>query len=273
VPRPTVIFVIIWEAARTSLRALGRCRSHRWAGPFGRIEFVIVDVETTGWSPDEASITEIGAVRVRGGRVRARFSSLVNPGSMIPESVTALTGISDAMVAAAPSLAVVLPNFLSFAGGCVLTAHNAPFDVGFLTAACDSCELPWPAFQVLDTLELAHRVLGEDEVPDCRLATLAAFFGARTSPRHRALPDALATADVLTALLRRLAGAGARTLSEAGVTQPWADVRCGQGSGIAGQGLGIAGQGSGIAGQAASGTLPPMGHERARRQMWSPPLC
>jgi len=208
--------VITWDAALTSLRALARRRPHRLADPFGPIEFVIVDVETTGWCPNEASITEIGAVRVKGGRVRARFSSLVNPGSLIPEPVTALTGISDAMVAAAPPLARVLPSFLSFADGCVLTAHNAPFDIGFLTAACTSCEVPWPAFRVLDTVELAHRVLGENEVPDCKLATLAAFFGARTSPRHRALPDALATADVLTALLRRLAASGISTLSEAG---------------------------------------------------------
>jgi DNA polymerase-3 subunit epsilon len=238
--------VITWEAALTSLRALARRRPRGWVDPFGRIEFVIVDVETTGWSPDEASITEIGAVRVRGGRVRARFSSLVNPGGLIPEPVTALTGISDAMVAAAPPLSRVLPSFLSFADGCVLTAHNAPFDVGFLTAGCTSCEVPWPAFQVLDTVELAHRLLREDEVPDCKLATLAAFFGARTFPRHRALPDALATADVLTALLRRLAAAGVTTLSEE----------------LSEEGCGCA----------VSGTLPPTGHERARRQMWSPPL-
>ncbi|HEY5985131.1 MAG TPA: exonuclease domain-containing protein, partial [Streptosporangiaceae bacterium] len=124
------------------------------------------------------------------------------------------------------------------------TAHNAPFDVGFLTAACTSCAVPWPAFQVLDTVELAHQVLVEDEVPDCKLATLAAFFGARTFPRHRALPDALATADVLTALLRRLAASGVTTLSEAGC------------------------------GYAVSGTryATADGHERARRQMWSPPL-
>jgi DNA polymerase III subunit epsilon len=232
--------VITWDAALTTVRALAKRRHHRLVDPFGRIEFVIVDVETTGWSPDEASITEIGAVRLRGGRVRARFSSLVNPGGVIPEPVTALTGINDAMVAKAPPVAQVLPSFLSFADGCVLTAHNAPFDIGFLTAACTSSAVRWPAFQVLDTVELAHRVLGEDEVPDCKLATLAAFFGAKTFPRHRALPDALATADVLTALLRRLAAAGISTLSEAV--------------------------------PAESGTLPPTGHERARRQMWSPPL-
>jgi DNA polymerase-3 subunit epsilon len=183
--------------------------------PFDLIDFAIVDLETTGWAPEEATITEIGAVLVCGGRVRAQFSSLVNPGSAIPDQVAVLTGISDAMVASAPPLATVLAGFLSFAQGCVLAAHNAPFDIAFLTAACKACDLPWPEFQVLDTVELAHRVLGEEEVADCRLATLAAHFNTRIKPRHRALPDALATADVLTALLRRLAATGVRTLAEA----------------------------------------------------------
>lgn len=208
--------VITWGAAVKPLRTLVRRHSRGWRNPFRRIDFVIVDVETTGWSPDEASITEIGAVRLSGGRVRGQFTSLVNPGSEIPGPVAALTGISDAMVAAAPPLSRVLAGFLAFADGCVLAAHNAPFDVGFLTAACRDCGLPWPGFQVLDTVELAHRVLGADEVPDCKLTTLAGFFGARTLPQHRALPDALATADVLTALLRRLTAAGISTLGEVG---------------------------------------------------------
>jgi len=182
--------------------------------PFDHVDFVIVDVETTGWAPAEATITEIGAVLVCGGRVRAQFSSLVNPGSSIPGQIAELTGINDAMVAAAPPLATVLAGFLSFARGCVLAAHNAPFDIAFLTAACTSCGVPWPDFRIVDTVELAQRVLGEQEVADCKLATLAAYFGARTKPRHRALPDALATADVLTALLRRLAATGAGTLDE-----------------------------------------------------------
>jgi DNA polymerase-3 subunit epsilon len=182
--------------------------------PFGRVDFAVVDLETTGWAPEEATITEIGAVLVCRGRVRAQFSSLVRTGSTIPEQVRDLTGISDAMLASAPPLSAVLPGFLSFARGCVLAAHNAPFDIAFLTAACKACDLSWPAFRVLDTVELARRVLGEQEVADCKLATLAAHFGARTAPRHRALPDALATADVLTALLRRLAASGVRALDE-----------------------------------------------------------
>jgi DNA polymerase III subunit epsilon len=208
VPRPTVERVITWDAAAETATAPGR------RSPLDDLDFVIVDVETTGWNPREARVTEIGAVRVSAGHLLGQFSSLVNPGSAIPEHLVALTGISDAMVAAAPPLAEVLPAFLAFARGCVLVAHNAPFDVGFLGAACQACDLPWPDFAVVDTVELARWALGEDEVPDCKLSTLAAFFGARTLPRHRALADALATADVLMGLLPRLSAAGVSTLAE-----------------------------------------------------------
>ena len=184
--------------------------------PLARVDFVIVDVETTGWLPEQASITEIGAVRIGDGQPPAEFSALVNPGHPIPADITALTGITDVMVSLAPPVGAVLPAFLAFARGCVLTAHNAPFDVSFLTAACGDCHLPWPAFSVLDTAALARSVLDETEVPDCKLATLACFFGARTRPCHRALGDAKATADVLQGLLARLASTGVRTLAEIG---------------------------------------------------------
>jgi DNA polymerase-3 subunit epsilon len=184
------------------------------ADSLARTDFVIVDVETTGWLPEEAGITEIGAVRIGHGQPRAEFSTLVNPGHAIPADIVTLTGITDAMVSQAPPIAAVLPGFLAFARGCVLTAHNAPFDIGFLTAACGSCRIPWPDFPVLDTAAVARSVLGETEVPDCKLATLASFFEARTRPCHRALADAKATADVLQGLLARLADLGVRTLAE-----------------------------------------------------------
>jgi DNA polymerase III subunit epsilon len=181
------------------------------------IDFVIVDVETTGWLPEQAMITEIGAVRLSGGQVTAEFSALVNPGTPIPADIAALTGITDELVSQAPPMSEVFPGFLAFAEGCVLAAHNAPFDVGFLTAACRSCGIPWPAFPVIDTAVLARLVLSDDDVPDCKLATLAGYFAARTAPCHRALADAKATADVLLGLLRMLAEAGARTLTEVSV--------------------------------------------------------
>lgn len=182
--------------------------------PFGRLDFVVVDVETTGWDPAEARITEIAAVRVSGGQARQVFSSLVNPGCPIPAPVAELTGITDVLVASSPPIREVMPAFLEFARGGVLTAHNAPFDVGFLSAACEVCGLAWPAFTVLDTVAVARVALAPDEVPDCKLGTLARYFGTAVLPRHRALADALATADVLTGLLSRLAAAGVRSLAE-----------------------------------------------------------
>lgn len=182
--------------------------------PLARISFVVVDVETTGWQPEQSGITEIGAVRFGSARPDAEFSALVNPGEPIPEGITELTGITDAMVRQAPPIGAVLPGFLAFARGSVIVAHNAPFDIGFLTAACGGCRLAWPAFPVVDTAALARSVLDETEVADCKLATLAAFFESRTRPCHRALPDAKATAEVLQALLPRLASAGLQSLAD-----------------------------------------------------------
>ena len=189
--------------------------------PLDQLEFAVIDLETTGWSPEAAAITEIGAVRVRGGRRQGEFASLVNPGMPVPPSIEDLTGISDWMLAAAPKLTSVLPGLLRFAEGCILVAHNAPFDLGFLLAACGDCGLTWPGFTVLDTVTLARQVMDPDEVPDCKLGTLAGFFGARTAPCHRALADARATADVLGWLIRRLTHRGVRTLGE---LSAWADV-------------------------------------------------
>ena len=184
--------------------------------PLTDLDFTVVDVETTGWAPEEADITEIGAVRVHAGIVVAEFGSLVNPGTPVPPAITELTGISDQMLASAPPVAAVLPGFLTFAAGSVLAAHNAPFDLKFLTAACARVGLDWPGFEVLDTVRLARHLLATpQEVPDRKLATLAGFFGTPVQPSHRALDDAQATAMVLGRLLARLADReGAMTLEE-----------------------------------------------------------
>ena len=179
-----------------------------------QVQFAVIDLETTGWSPGAAAITEIAAVRVRGGRRQGEFASLVDPGVPVPPGIEDLTGITDWMLAAAPRLPAVLPGLLGFAGGCVLVAHNAPFDVGFLRAACAECGLAWPRFTVLDTVMLARQLMDPDEVPDCKLGTLAGFFRARTAPSHRALADARATADVLGWLIRRLTHRGIQTLDQ-----------------------------------------------------------
>jgi DNA polymerase-3 subunit epsilon len=176
--------------------------------------FVVVDLETTGGASMTDSITEIGAVKVRAGEILGEFATLVDPGMPISPFVSVLTGITDRMVSTAPSIASVLPSFLEFAAGAVLVAHNAPFDIGFLKAACARQERSWPNPAVLDTALLARRVLTRDEVPNCKLSTLAGFFKAATTPNHRALSDARATVDVLHALIGRLGTLGVHSLPE-----------------------------------------------------------
>jgi DNA polymerase-3 subunit epsilon len=168
--------------------------------------FVVVDLETTGRPPDGTGITEIGAVKVQGGELHGEFATLVNPGEPIPPFITVLTGITQAMVVPAPMIDSVLPAFLEFLRGAVLVAHNAPFDVGHLKAACVRFGYAWPNPRVLDTAALARRVLLRDEVPNRRLSTLAAYFATAHQPCHRALADAQATVDVLHALIGRLGG-------------------------------------------------------------------
>ncbi len=181
--------------------------------PLAEVEFCVVDLETTGGAAD-SEITEIGAVRVRGGEVTGEFQTLVNPATHIPAVIAILTGITDSMVASAPRLAEVLPAFLQFASGSVLVAHNARFDAGFLRRACERLGHPWPAPAVVDTVGLARSVMLRDEVPNHKLATLARHFRSTTVPDHRALTDARATVDVLHALLERVGNLGVHTLED-----------------------------------------------------------
>jgi DNA polymerase III subunit epsilon len=195
-----------WESQR-SFDELGR--------PLRDATFCVVDLETTGGSAAGGSmITEIGAVKVRGGEVLGEFQTLVNPQTEIPAFIAVLTGISNTMVADAPRIDSALPAFLEFAAGCVLVAHNAPFDVGFLRHFAEQQGRPWPRFEVLDTAKLARRVITRDDAPNCKLSSLARAFNSSTTPNHRALADARATVDVLHGLMERLGGLGVHTLEE-----------------------------------------------------------
>jgi DNA polymerase III subunit epsilon len=182
--------------------------------------FVVVDLETTGGqtrctdgTPPDA-ITEIGAVKVRGGIVLGEFATLVDPQRSIPPQIVQLTGITTAMVCDAPTIDAVLPLFLEFAGSSVLVAHNAGFDIGFLRAAAQRCEIPWHRPQVLCTVRLARRVLSREEAPSVRLAALARLFAVAAQPTHRALDDARATVDVLHALIERVGNQGVHTYAD-----------------------------------------------------------
>lgn len=181
--------------------------------PLHAATFVVVDLETTGGSPEHCRITEFGAVKVRGGEVLGSFQSLVDPCQPVPVSISALTGITDAMVAGRPPLEAVLPTFLEFCRGAALVAHNARFDVAFLNAGLARLDYPRLANPVVCTAALARRLVRE-EVSNCKLATLATFFRCRTRPLHRALPDARATVEVFHGLLERAASFGVLTLDD-----------------------------------------------------------
>ena len=186
--------------------------------PLSEVVFVVVDLETTGGPPGADAITEIGAVRVRGGAVESEMSTLVNPGRAIPAQITVLTGITNAMVAGAPPVGEALTAFLAWARldgeSTVLVAHNARFDVGHLRGAARALGLGWSEPTVLDTLGLARRAWSRADVPDHKLGTLAALVGSPIRPAHRALGDARATVDVLHAALEVLAPLGVTHLED-----------------------------------------------------------
>jgi DNA polymerase III subunit epsilon len=182
--------------------------------PLRDITFCVVDLETTGGAPGESGITEIGAVKVRGGEVIGEFQTLVNPSDPIPPFIAVLTGITNVMVASSPRIDSVLPAFLEFARGCVMVAHNAPFDMGFLKHDSQTHGYDWPDFAVVDTALLARRVITPDEAPNCKLGTLAKLFRATITPNHRALSDARATVDVLHGLFERVGSLGVQTLED-----------------------------------------------------------
>ena len=172
--------------------------------------FAVLDLETSGGSPRlGAGNTEIGVVKVKGGQILGTFQSFVDPGHSLPVFITQLTGISDEMLISAPFIDEILPTLFDFLGSAdetVVVAHNSPFDLSFLKAATKAHEMDWPDYLTVDTARLARAVLDRDEVINCKLSTLADFFGATTSPNHRALEDAMATVDVLHGLIERLAG-------------------------------------------------------------------
>jgi DNA polymerase III subunit epsilon len=181
--------------------------------PLHQVTFVVVDLETTGGSAETCAITEVGAVKLRGGECLGTFQTLVNPGAAIPPSITFLTGITQAMVLPAPRIDTVLPSLLEFIGGAVVVGHNVRFDLRFLDAALRRAGSGRLANRWVDTAALARRLV-RDEVPDCRLGTLASRLRLDHLPSHRALDDALATGDLLHALLERSARLGVTGLDD-----------------------------------------------------------
>ncbi|HEY5173812.1 MAG TPA: DEDD exonuclease domain-containing protein [Acidimicrobiia bacterium] len=181
--------------------------------PLAETTFVVVDLETTGGSAQSDAITEIGALKLRGGELLGRLESLVNPGVPIPPMITVLTGITESMVLPAPRVAEILPAFLEFARDAVIVGHNIRFDCAFLDAALVAHGYPRLSNRRVDTLAMARRLV-RDEIPNLRLHTLARHFRTSVEPTHRAYADAAATAEVLHALLERAASYGVLGLDD-----------------------------------------------------------
>ena len=181
--------------------------------PLCEVTFCVLDIETTGSDRAGDCITEIGAVLLRGGECLGTLGTLVNPGRAIPPTITVLTGITDSMVVAAPRIEQVLPSLLEFTRDAVIVGHNVSFDLAFINASLARRGTPRLTNQVVDTLSLARRLV-RDEVPDCRLGTLASRLRLDHRPTHRALDDALATADLLHLLIERAAGLGVLGLDD-----------------------------------------------------------
>lgn len=165
--------------------------------------FVVVDVETTGGSPGSGHrVTEIAAVCVEGGEIRETFSTLVNPDRRIPSMIVSLTGITDSMVRDAPRFGQVAEQVLPLLEGRVFVAHNAPFDWRFVCSELERSTGMLPAGRQLCTVKLARKLL--PQLPSRSLDGLAVYFGLEIESRHRALDDAVATAQVLLRFLETL---------------------------------------------------------------------
>ncbi|HYX40216.1 MAG TPA: exonuclease domain-containing protein [Pyrinomonadaceae bacterium] len=177
-------------------------------------DFVVVDVETTDARTPPGRIMELGAYRVRQGRIVAEFKSLVNPETPIPSFIVGLTGINDEMVRRAPRFAEIASAWLQFADMSVLVAHNASFDVRFLN---HELARVYPGQRMcnthLCTVKLARRLM--PELVNHRLHTIAEHFAVPIPNRHRAPDDARATAEIFIRLLAQLDRQGVRDLASA----------------------------------------------------------
>ncbi|WP_064581285.1 PolC-type DNA polymerase III [Streptobacillus moniliformis] len=174
-------------------------------------EFVVFDIETTGFSPINDKIIEIGAVKLKNGKVLDRFSEFVNPQTIIPKKIVELTGINDNMVKDSDIIDKVMPRFLEFVKGTTLVAHNAKFDVGFISKKCEDLNLETD-FSYIDTLEWSKILV--DDVKRFNLDTLTKRFNIKLENHHRAVDDANATAELFKKLLSLVSANGVEKLTD-----------------------------------------------------------
>ncbi|MCX7711836.1 MAG: PolC-type DNA polymerase III [Clostridia bacterium] len=173
--------------------------------------FVVLDIETTGLNAEKDKITEIGAVKVINGKIVEKFSSFVNPEVPIPSFITKLTGITNDMVADAPTIEPVMLELLEFINGAVVVAHNAPFDLGFLRhfAKAMGEHIHHP---VLDTLQLCRKMF--PQLDRYKLNLVANHLGIKLENHHRAVDDSKATAQIFIKCLEMLKEKGVQTIDD-----------------------------------------------------------
>ena len=177
---------------------------------------IFLDTERTGLSAENgARVIEIGCVEMINRKLTGRhYHQYINPQRKVDEGAMEVHGITDQFLEDKPTYDAIVEEFMAFIKGAELVIHNAPFDIGFLKAAAIKTENNWPDYIIVDTVRIARSALGRDEVQDCKLSTLAEFFGASIEPNHRALDDARATVDVLHGIFERLGTFGVSTLGE-----------------------------------------------------------
>jgi DNA polymerase-3 subunit epsilon len=180
--------------------------------PVSGAEFLAVDTETNGLAGDLCELTEVGAVLVGGGELHDTFDSVVRTERPLSRGIQRFTGITQAMVDAAPAPREVLVELEEMLRGRVLVAHSARFDTRVLQQAFERCGLDWPRPPAICTVQMARRFA--PLVRKRGLASLAASLGIDVDEVHRALPDALTCARVFCALFPRLC-ANAPTVADA----------------------------------------------------------
>ena len=174
-------------------------------------DYVVFDLETTGFSPETNRIIEIGAVKVQNGKIVDKFSTFVNPQVPIPFRIEQLTSINDSMVIDAPVIADILPEFMKFCEGCVMVAHNADFDMSFIKKNCQRLDIPCKP-TIVDTVALARGLL--PNLNRFKLDTVAKALGVSLENHHRAVDDAGCTAEIFVKFIEMLRERGMSTLDE-----------------------------------------------------------
>ena len=163
-------------------------------------DYTVIDLETTGLSPEADRIIEVSCIRVRNHQPFNSFSMLVNPQRPVGESITKLTGITDAMLHEAPLIGTVLPALLNFIGDDVLIGHNISFDLSFITAAAERCGVNTRSNDYIDTLRMSRRF--HPELPHHRLGDMVAYFRVPCTTAHRALADCESTHLIYECMLK-----------------------------------------------------------------------